>query len=139
MEDTPANYNQANQRFEGMQGGDGQINTSGDQNNMTYDDEEEEDGYGMHHAANQGSDMDTDGNQTGGGSKKRKGKKKKPKVSTVEILQPTGREKNMAGAYGGQAVGSVRRPGIKYDKKRLEGSKTFRVNTAEEPKLRSKL
>ena len=60
-------------------------------------------------------------------------------VSTVEVLPPTGREKNMAGAYGGQAVGSIRRPGIKYEKDRLKGSKTFRVNTAEEPKLRAKL
>lgn len=70
---------------------------------------------------------------------KSKSKKKKPKISTVQILQPTGRDKNMAGAYGGQAVGSVRRPGIKYEKDRLKGSKTFRVNTAEEPKLRAKL
>jgi hypothetical protein len=45
----------------------------------------------------------------------------------------------MAGAYGGQAVGSIRRPGIKYEKDRLKGAKTFRVNTAEEPKLRAKL
>ena len=45
----------------------------------------------------------------------------------------------MAGAYGGQAVGSIRRPGVKYEKDRLKDSKTFRVNTAEEPKLRSKL
>jgi len=70
---------------------------------------------------------------------KKKLKKKKTKVTTVEILQPTGREKIMAGAYGGQAVGSIRRPGIKYEKDRLEGSKKFRVNTAEEPKLRAKL
>jgi len=60
-------------------------------------------------------------------------------VSTVEVLPPTKRDKNMAGAYGGQAVGSIRRPGIKYEKDRLKGSKTFRVNTAEEPKLRAKL
>jgi len=45
----------------------------------------------------------------------------------------------MAGAYGGQAVGSIRRPGIKYEKDRLKDSKKFRVNTAEEPKLRAKL
>lgn len=57
----------------------------------------------------------------------------------MEVLQPTNRDKNMAGAYGGQAVGSIRRPGIKYDNERLKGSKTFRVNTAEEPKLRAKL
>lgn len=89
----------------------------------------------MHHAANTGSEME-DPNDPNARPKK---KKKKSKVTTVEVLQPTGREKNMAGAYGGQAVGSIRRPGIKYEKQRLEGSKTFRVNTAEEPKLRSKL
>lgn len=131
MEDTPANYNDANQRFEGQQQ---QQQTSGDEQ---YG---EEDDFGMHHAAGNTSDDMAGSNQMGAqANKKRKAKKKKPKVSTVEILQPTGREKNMAGAYGGQAVGSVRRPGIKYDKDRLEGSKTFRVNTAEEPKLRSKL
>lgn len=36
-------------------------------------------------------------------------------------------------------MGSIRRPGIKYEKDRLKGAKTFRVNTAEEPKLRAKL
>jgi len=56
---------------------------------------------------------------------KRKPKKKKPKLTTIEFLQPTTREKSMAGAYGGQAVGSIRRPGIKYEKERLEGSKKF--------------
>jgi hypothetical protein len=66
-------------------------------------------------------------------------KKKKKKITTVEVLAPTNRDKNMAGAYGGQAVGSIRRPGIKYEKDRLKGSKQFRVNTAEEPKLRAKL
>jgi hypothetical protein len=43
----------------------------------------------------------------------------------------------MAGAYGGQAIGSIRRPGIKYEKERLEGSKKFRVSTADEPKVRA--
>lgn len=54
-------------------------------------------------------------------------------------MQPTGREKNMAGAYGGQAIGSIRRPGIKYDQERLEGSKKFRVQTADEEKVRAQL
>jgi len=45
----------------------------------------------------------------------------------------------MAGAYGGQAIGSIRRPGIKYDKERLEGSRKFRVSTADEPKVRAQL
>ncbi len=70
---------------------------------------------------------------------KRKPKKKKPKLTTIEFLQPTTREKSMAGAYGGQAVGSIRRPGIKYEKERLEGSKKFRVQTADEEKVRAQL
>lgn len=45
----------------------------------------------------------------------------------------------MAGAYGGQAIGSIRRPGIKYEKDRLEGSRKFRVSTADEPKVRAQL
>jgi hypothetical protein len=28
-------------------------------------------------------------------------KKKKPKLQTIEFLEPTKRDKNMAGAYGG--------------------------------------
>jgi hypothetical protein len=32
---------------------------------------------------------------------KPKKKKKKPKMQTLELLEPTKREKNMAGAYGG--------------------------------------
>jgi hypothetical protein len=47
--------------------------------------------------------------------KKKKPKKKKPKLTTIEFLEPTKREVNMAGAYGGAARGQVRRPGIKYD------------------------
>lgn len=45
----------------------------------------------------------------------------------------------MAGAYGGTARGQIRRPGIKYDKTRLDNAKKFRVNTAEEPKVRATL
>jgi len=70
---------------------------------------------------------------------KKKKKAKKAKLTTIEFLQPTGREKNMAGAYGGQAIGSIRRPGIKYEKDRLEGSRKFRVSTAEENKVRAQL
>ena len=72
-------------------------------------------------------------------SKKTKKFKRKKTFSTVEYLQPTAKEKVMANAYGGIARGEIRRPGIKYDAKRLEGSKKFRVSTAEEPKLRHQL
>jgi hypothetical protein len=45
------------------------------------------------------------------------------------LLQPTEREKNLAGAYGGQAIGSIRRPGVKYDKERLKDGLKFRVSS----------
>lgn len=70
---------------------------------------------------------------------KPKKKKKKPKMQTIEFLEPTSRERNMAGAYGGAAKGEVRRPGIKYDKERLNNSKKFRVSTADEPLVRAQL
>merc|ERR1712156_1080611 len=50
---------------------------------------------------------------------KKKPKKKKKKDGYLEYLMPTNREVNMADAYGGQAKGQFRRPGVKYDKERL--------------------
>lgn len=69
----------------------------------------------------------------------KKNKKIKPKVSTIEFLEPTSREKNMAGAYGGEAKPELRRPRIKYDKDRLATSKKFRIATADEPRVRAQL
>lgn len=86
MEDTPANYNVANQRFDGN-------NTKDQTATQDMVDEEDDDEYGAHMAPD-----DDDFNQ--GQNRKRKGKKKK-KVTTVSVLPPTAREKNMAGAYGG--------------------------------------
>lgn len=123
MEDTPANYNDANQRYD--DGGD----------NMGEPIPEDDEDEGGEHMAMESDDY---GNEEVAERKiKKKLKKRKPKLSTIEFLQPTGREKNMAGAYGGQAIGSIRRPGIKYDPDRLEGSKKFRVTTADEPKVRA--
>jgi len=44
--------------------------------------------------------------------KRRRKKRKAPKLTTIELLEPTKREKNMAGAYGGHAKGELRRPGV---------------------------
>lgn len=66
-------------------------------------------------------------------------KQKKNKLTTVTVLKPTKREKSMAGAYGGQAMGQIKRPGVKYEKDRLKDSKKFRVNADEEPALRAHL
>lgn len=124
MGDTPANYNMANQRFD----------------NDGEDEPIDEDEGGEHMApSNYGDEQDDVGSQVQQRKIKRKPKKKKPKLTTIEFLQPTTREKSMAGAYGGQAVGSIRRPGIKYEKERLEGSKKFRVQTADEEKVRAQL
>lgn len=51
--------------------------------------------------------------------KTKKKMKKKKKTGYLEYLMPTGREVNMADAYGGQAKGQFRRNGVKYDKERL--------------------
>lgn len=65
--------------------------------------------------------------------------KKKPRMTTTEFLEPTSREKNMAGAYGGEPKVEMRRPRIKYDKDRLKKSKKFRLTSAEEPFIRAQL
>lgn len=84
------------------------------------------------------SEIDDEGNPVLPKRKPKK-KKKKPKTTTIEFLEPTKREKSMAGAYGGAARGQLRRPGIKYDRERLKDAKKFRVSTADEPQVRAEL
>ena len=64
---------------------------------------------------------------------------KSSKKKLVMVLKPSSREKEMAGAYGGQALGSIKRPGIKYEKERLKDSMKFRVSAEEEPQFRANL
>lgn len=45
----------------------------------------------------------------------------------------------MADAYGGQAKGHLRRPGIKYQDDRLRNAKKFVVNEDEEPIIKAEL
>lgn len=45
----------------------------------------------------------------------------------------------MASAYGGEPIGSIKRPGIKYERERLVDSKKFRISPSEEPTLRANL
>ena len=123
MEDTPANYNQANQRF--------------DERDILPEHPIPEDDEGNEHMPPQ-SEFDADNSHIPTLKRRRK-KRKAPKLTTIELLEPTKREKNMAGAYGGQAKGELRRPGVKYDKERLANSKKFRVATADEPKVRAQL
>lgn len=122
MEDTPANYNQANQRF--------------DEKDMMPRNPIPEDDEANEHMSPQ-SEFDAENSQIP--AMKRRRKKRKPKLTTIELLEPTTREKNMAGAYGGMAKGELRRPGVKYEKDRLANSKKFRVATADEPKVRAQL
>lgn len=88
MDDTPANYNQANQRFD-----------------QDYDDVDAipEDDENAEHMAP--SEYDDKGDQILPKKKPKKKKKKKPTTTTIEFLQPTNREISMAGAYGGAAKG----------------------------------
>lgn len=60
-------------------------------------------------------------------------------MQTLELLEPKEREKDMAGAYGGDAKPEIRRPRVKYEKDRLQNSKKFRISTAEEPRVRAQL
>jgi len=125
MEDTPANYNIPNQRFDS------------DGNNEPINEDDDE--GGEHMAPSDFSDQDDPAVLIQKKKQKPKKKKKKPKMQTLELLEPTKREKNMAGAYGGQAKGEIRRAGIKYDKERLNNSKKFRVSTADDPKVRAQI
>lgn len=124
MEDTPANYNIPNQRF------DSEGNNEGIQ---------EEDEGGEHMAPSDFSEQEDPTILVSRKKQKKSKKKKKAKLQTIEFLEPTNREKNMAGAYGGMARGEIRRPGIKYEKDRLNNSKKFRVSTADEPRVRAQL
>ena len=96
MEDTPANYNQANQRMgaEEMDDGEG---------------EGDEDDYGSQYEQYVG---------TGGGvnelSKKKRKKKKRRRRKPQEYEDPNLREYMLAGAYGGEARPKPKRSGIKY-------------------------
>lgn len=115
MEDTPANYNIPNQRF--------------DEN---YEEQyspipEEGQGRGQPHRKQRPApqQMHTDGHSLNAAEmqrvKRKKSKKKKgPKPAMIEYLMPTKREVDMADAYGGNAKGQFRRPGVKYDKERLQ-------------------
>lgn len=123
MEDTPANYNLANQRF--------------DERERFPGEPIQEDEEGDEHMAAQ-SEYEV-GDSLIPTLKRRRKKKKAPKLATIELLEPTKREKNLAGAYGGQAKGELRRPGVKYEKERLANSKKFRVSTTDEPKVRAQL
>lgn len=105
MEDTPANYNIPNQRFEHYEDYEAIPEESDRARKMQY-----------HSQPDVGIDSDMPRRKT----KKRTKKKKKNKNGEyIEYLMPTGREVNMADAYGGLAKGQFRRNGVKYDKERL--------------------
>lgn len=132
MDDTPANYNIANQRyeFEFVEEGDVPRRSLPDD---LYDDELDL------------GDSDFSDGASGMNPavmiprKKTRGVRKNKKQKTIEVLPPTEKQKNMAGAYGGEPKPEIRRPKVKYDKDRLKGGKKFRVTTAEEPRAKATL
>ena len=96
MEDTPANYNYQNQRFDPQQDMEGE-----DQEDMDDDDE-----YGSQYDQVMGQTGFTHGGLGGVqelAKKKRKKKKKKKKKKPQEMEDPSLREHLLAGAYGGIA------------------------------------
>lgn len=107
MEDTPANYNYQNQRFDADMEGDEDMD--GD-----AQDEDDDDEYGSQY-----DQMGRTGftNQDGVqelAKKRRKKKKKKKKKKPVEFEDPSLREHLLAGAYGGIAKRKPKRQGVKY-------------------------
>ena len=105
MEDTPANYNMANQRFDEADDIDPII--------------EEPETRRRKPRAPDSQQPDVMFDQELPKKKTKKKAKKKKKGGYLEYLMPTGREVNMADAYGGMAKGQFRRKGVKYDKERL--------------------
>ena len=101
MEDTPANYNIPNQRFDELE---------------DYSAIPEEPERLVRQQQSQAS-VQAEAEII----PKRKGKKKsrKKKKGYLEYLMPTKKEVNMADAYGGPAKGQFRRKGVKYDQERL--------------------
>merc|ERR1712086_671200 len=100
-EDTPANYNYQNQRFDAEMGeGEGE------------DMEEEDDEYGSQYDQAMGQT----GLTQGGGHElaKKRRKKKKKKRKKQEMDDPSLREHLLAGAYGGIAKPKPKRAGVKY-------------------------
>ena len=107
MEDTPANYNIPNQRFDDYEDYEA-IPEESDRKLQQRRPRKKQP------VAQAESQADLPKRKT----KKRPKKKKKP-VGNLEYLMPTNREVNMADAYGGAAKGQFRRPGVKYNRERL--------------------
>ena len=109
MEDTPANYNIPNQRFDEPEDYEAIPEETEHQRNSRLANRRKP----PQPQAQVGIDMEMPKKKT-----KKKTKKKK-KTGYLEYLMPTNREVNMADAYGGQAKGQFRRAGVKYDRERL--------------------
>lgn len=108
MEDTPANYNIPNQRFDEYEDYEAIPEETEHRNSRMASRKKP-----PQPQATVQTEMDLPKKKT-----KKKTKKKK-KTGYLEYLMPTSREVNMADAYGGQAKGQFRRQGVKYDKERL--------------------
>ena len=103
MEDTPANYNIPNQRFDAEYD---------DQDYDAIPEEEHDANRDGPSGANTGAkrrqrqaDANGEGDELQAIRRKKKKKKRKVKKQTLEFLEPTDREISMANAYGGVAKG----------------------------------
>lgn len=110
MEDTPANYNYQNQRFDADMEGDEEIDGEIDQ----QDEEDDDDEYGSQYDQMGGTGFTGKGGVQELAKKRRKKKKKKKKRKPVEFEDPSLREHLLAGAYGGIAKRKPKRQGVKY-------------------------
>ena len=95
MEDTPANYNIANQRFDEYEDYEAIPEESDRKNSKRNNRRKPQEEY-----PDQSISADMPRKKT-----KKKGKKKKKGGGYMEYLMPTNREVNMADAYGGLAKG----------------------------------
>ena len=106
MEDTPANYNIPNQRFD-------------DYEDYEAIPEESDRKHARRQKRPPGQATIESQPEMPRKKTKKRSKKKKKAGGYLEYLMPTNREVNMADAYGGMAKGQFRRNGVKYDKDRL--------------------
>ena len=111
MDDTPANYNQAN-RFHGN-------NDTGDMDGSQFRDEMADDGSEEDYGSEMEDALGLPGFEATGPDmakvrRKKKKKKKRRRRRPDEYEDPSLREHLMAGAYGGIAKPKVKRQGVKY-------------------------
>jgi len=115
MEDTPANYNDQNQRYDPAKDGKEGKRDKGMRSGDDMEDYDmEDDDYGSQYEQQMGlTGVPAAGEQLLA-KKRRKKKKKTKKRRPADYEDPSLREVLLAGAYGGVAKQKVKREGVKY-------------------------